>query len=79
MWAWREMPVTCLYALIMRASLAACTLAVGRYTLARGSSLLGSLAMSTIMAASGESRWGRSCFQSAARTSGRFRGAVGAP
>ena len=33
------MPVTCLYALIMRASLAACTLAVGRYTLAMGARL----------------------------------------
>ena len=30
--------------------------------------------MSTIMAAAGESRWGRSCFQTAARTSGRLRG-----
>ena len=35
MWAWREMPVICLYALAMRASLATCTRAVGRYTLAR--------------------------------------------
>ena len=35
--------------------------------------------MGTIMAASGESRWGRSCFQSAALTSGKLWWAVGAP
>ena len=35
--------------------------------------------MSTIMAASGESCWGRDCFQMAARTSGRLQGAVGVP
>ena len=35
--------------------------------------------MSTIMAASGESRWGRSYFHTAARTSGWLRGAVGVP
>ena len=45
----------------------------------QGSSLLGSFATSTIMAASGESRWGRSCFQMAARTSGMLWGAVGVP
>ena len=33
--------------------------------------------MSTIMAASGENRWGRGCFHTAA--SGRLRGAVGMP
>ena len=43
----------------------------------RGSNLLGSFAMRTIMAASGESGRGRSCFKMAARTSGRLRGAVG--
>ena len=35
--------------------------------------------MSTIMAATGESRWGHSYFQMAARTYGRLRGAVGVP
>ena len=35
--------------------------------------------MSTIMAASGESHSGRSCFQMAACTSGTLRGAVGVP
>ena len=69
----------CLYARTIRASLAACTWAVGRYTLAKGSNFLGCLAISTIMAASGESRWGRSCFHTAARISGRLRGAVGVP
>ena len=39
--------------------------------------MLGSFAMSTIMAASGESLWGRSYFQIAAHTSGKFQGAVG--
>ena len=41
MWAWREMPVIGVYPWTMRASLGACTRAVGRYTLARESSLLG--------------------------------------
>ena len=35
--------------------------------------------MRTIIAASGESLWGRSCLQTAARISGRFRGATGVP
>ena len=69
----------CLYARTIRASLAACTWAVGRYTLAKGSNLLGSLAISTIMAASGERRRGRSCFYIAARIFGRLRGPVGVP
>ena len=38
----------------IKASFAACTWALGRWTQARGRSLLGSFAMSTIMAASGE-------------------------
>ena len=47
--------------------------------MAAPSSSLRSLAMSTIMAAFGESRWGRSYFQTGARTSSRLRGAVGVP
>ena len=35
--------------------------------------------MRTIMAASGESLWGRSCLQTAGRISGRSRGATGVP
>ena len=55
-WAWREVSIMCVYPLTIKASLAACTWAVGRWTLGKGSSLLGSFTMSTIMAASGESR-----------------------
>ena len=52
---------------------------VGRVHLGRraidagqGEQLAWGFTMSTIMAVSGESRWGRSCFQMAARTSGRL-------
>ena len=77
LWAWRAVPVVCLYRLTIRVSLAACNLAVGRYTLAGGRHLLWNIAMSTIMAASRESPWGRSCLKMAVPMSCRLWGGHG--